>query len=111
MSLSTDDAARILGVAPYEIISTRWDDGGWWALQHDMASHIQLWRHIPGSQPGPVDEPVGDLDGDGVPDGGVVEVLGWVGGDRGKAGAALVAETVRDKPRSTLIAALERLTA
>lgn len=54
--------------------------------------------------------PVEVLDGDGVPDGSAAEVLDWVGDDADRAGAALVVETARDKPRSTLIASLEKLT-
>jgi hypothetical protein len=53
--------------------------------------------------------PVGDLDGDTVPDGAAAEVLAWVGDDPARAGAALKAEQQREKPRTTLITALEKL--
>lgn len=51
----------------------------------------------------------GDVTGDGVPDGTAKDVLDWVGSDQGRAARALEAERGRDKPRSTLIADLERL--
>lgn len=54
-------------------------------------------------------EPVGDLDGDGVPDGTADEVLAWVGDDPARAEQAIQAETTRDKPRSTLITKLEKI--
>jgi hypothetical protein len=85
MSLDKEEAARILGVAAYEITEVEHRADGWWALQHDMASHVNIWRHVPGwlavdevlAEPddGP---PVGDVDGDGVPDGPAYEVLAWV---------------------------------
>jgi hypothetical protein len=118
MSLSTDEAARILGVASHEIERVECRDGGWFALQHDMASHATVWRHVPGhelaasavAEEGPEEvAPVGDADGDGVPDGAVAEVLDWVGDDSDRAVRAIEAEEVREKPRTTLISALEKL--
>lgn len=50
-----------------------------------------------------------DADGDGVPDGSAKDVLGWVGDDRARAALALQAESRRDKPRSTLVADLEKV--
>lgn len=123
--MSKDEAARILGIAEWEVVEVR--DGA--ALVHDSASHEETWRRLTSAQPaGKLDatirrtredlaqlaeefDAVGDLDGDGVPDGTAAEVLAWVGDDPDKAGAALVAESARDKPRSTLIAALEKLAA
>jgi hypothetical protein len=129
------EAARLLSVAESEIVEVRQDADGWYALHHDMASHTQVWRHIPawqvpaaaaaeeGDEPEQdggdssdtveeeeAAEPVGDLDGDGVPDGTAAEVLEWVADDPQRAGAALVAETARERPRSTLVAHLEKLT-
>jgi hypothetical protein len=49
---------------------------------------------------------VGDLDGDGVPDGPIREVLEWVAGDPGRAELATAAEEGRDSPRATLLAEL-----
>lgn len=51
-------------------------------------------------------EPVGE-----VPDGPVDDVLRWVGNSRDAAQAALDAEQSRPNPRTTLIAALEKLAA
>jgi hypothetical protein len=53
--------------------------------------------------------PVGDLDGDTVPDGAAAEVLTWVGDDPTRAATALTAEQQRERPRTTLITALEKL--
>lgn len=105
--MDTHEAAQILSVASHEVVDVRQEAGWWHALHHDMASHEETWRQVaPADDPA---EPVGDLDGDGVPDGNAKEVLDWVGEDRDRAGAALVAETARDKPRSTLVAALEKV--
>lgn len=49
-------------------------------------------------------DPVGD-----VPGGKVADVIDWVGGDRGRAETALAVEENRDRPRQTLIVALEQL--
>jgi len=119
------EVARHLGVADTEIVEVRYDEQGWHVLHHDMASHNQQWKLVPGwsvppapalvgedgpelVQP-PAAEPVGDLDGDGVPDGTAAEVLEWVGDDPDRAAAALKAEGERDKPRTTLVSALEKL--
>lgn len=57
------------------------------------------------------DEPGVDLDGDGVPGGSAKQVLDWVGDDRDKAAKVLAAEEAKgDKARSTLVAALTKLT-
>lgn len=47
--------------------------------------------------------------GDEVPDGTVDEVLAWVGDDKAKAQQALDAEEDADKPRTTLVEALEAM--
>jgi hypothetical protein len=62
----------------------------------------------------PVEEistgPAVDTDGDGVPDGPAAAVLAWVEEEPAtRAAAALDAERRQDKPRTTLIAALEKL--
>lgn len=53
------------------------------------------------------EEPAVDLGG--VPTGGAKEVLAWVGDDAGRARQALEVEQARDKPRTTLAAALTKL--
>lgn len=52
-----------------------------------------------------------EADTDPVPEGTAQVVLDWVGSDPDLARRALDAEEARDTPRSTLIAALERLAA
>jgi hypothetical protein len=47
--------------------------------------------------------------GDGVPDGTVDEVLAWVGSDKARAQKALDAEDEAEKPRTTLVEALEAM--
>jgi hypothetical protein len=54
------------------------------------------------------DGPAVDLDGDGVPDGTVAQVLGWVAEDPAKAAQALEAERA-GKARATLVDALAKL--
>lgn len=49
------------------------------------------------------------LDGGDVPDGGAADVINWVGSDQQRARRALDVERGREKPRSTLIATLEKL--
>jgi len=58
-----------------------------------------------GGEAGPPPDP------DAVPDGTAADVLAWVGDDHDKAAKALEAEQAREKPRSTLVAALEKLAA
>ena len=49
--------------------------------------------------------------GDIVPDGSAKDVLDWVGSDPDRARAAETAERAKDKPRSTLLADLGKITA
>lgn len=132
--MNTHEAARLLGVASHEVLEVRHDTEGWWALHEDMASHIRLWRNIPawqlvgersaeiamlpsgavvresGTTPEEVATgPAVDVDGDGVPDGTAAQILEWVGDDPGRAERALAAESARDRPRTVLTAALEKL--
>lgn len=78
-------------------------------------------RHDPAAG-GPVGEPpaVPPLAGDGpvgtaviadVPSGKAGDILAWVGDNRGRAKQALAAERAATRPRSTLLAQLERLAA
>lgn len=63
----------------------------------------------PGSTPAgpPQTPPPADLDIDAKAD----DVLAWVGDDPARAGEALEAENAKDKPRSGLVKALEKITA
>jgi hypothetical protein len=54
--------------------------------------------------------PAVDTDGDGVPEGTAAQILEWVGDNPDRAERALAVESARDKPRSVLTAALEKLT-
>lgn len=54
------------------------------------------------------DGPAVDLDGDGVPDGTIAQVLEWVGNDPARAARALEAEQA-GKNRATLTDALTKL--
>lgn len=124
------DAARLLSVAEHEVLDTRLRDGWWEALHHDMASHEETWRPLPFvvrkygvdvfAQPyaDPGDEQPGRDSGvEGSPESGFGEVpagpakdvLAWVGDDSDRAVAALEAEEQRDSPRTTLVAALEKV--
>lgn len=113
------EAARRLSVAEHEIHDVRPADGWWEALHHDMASHEEAWRPIPRRPEEAVsdDQPERDSGVEGspesgsgeVPDGTRDDVLAWVGDDSDRAVAALEAEELRDQPRTTLVAALEKV--
>jgi hypothetical protein len=54
--------------------------------------------------------PAVDLDGDGVPDGSVKQVIEWVGSDLDRAALALEAEQAKgDAARSTVVGPLSKL--
>jgi hypothetical protein len=47
--MDMQEAARRLGVAESEIVDIRYH-AGWWEVQHhDMASHEENWRPVPGA--------------------------------------------------------------
>jgi hypothetical protein len=56
-----------------------------------------------------LDDSTPDVNGDGVPDGTAKDVTDWVGDNPDRAVLALTAEHARDKPRTTVVAALEKL--
>lgn len=119
------EAAHRLYVAEHEIVDVRPAAGGWEALHHDMASHEETWRRVPGADeqpepdpnPAPALKPERDSGVEGspesgsgeVPDGNRDAVLAWVGDDPDRAVAALEAEELREQPRTTLVAALEKV--
>lgn len=127
--MNAAEAAHRLGVAEAEVVDVRAHAGWWEARHHDMASHEEAWRPVPGApeqtpEPAPdaegssgagagqEDDPDGpgvDTDGDGVPEGSAQQILAWVGDNRDRAAQALAAEEQRDKPRTTLVAALEKV--
>jgi len=113
------EAARLLGVAEHEVVDVTAHAGWWHVLHHDMASHEETVRKLPGAPAGPEptasladddpDGPTVDTDGDGVPEGSARQILEWVGDDHDRAAQALAAEERREKPRTTLVAALEKV--
>lgn len=113
--MDATEAAHLLGVAPYEVSDVRHHAGWWEARHHDMASHVDSWRPV---VPAPADTPDTPTDtgetepgtepGE-VPDGSAREVLEWVDGDPGRARAAIAAENRRERPRVTLLGALESI--
>lgn len=58
-----------------------------------------------GTDESPAEQPAANTDD--VPDGVMADVLAWVGEDAERARAALDAEQQREKPRATLVSALE----
>lgn len=114
--MNAAEAAQRLGVAEAEVVDVKAEAGWWHALHHDMASHGEQWRPVPGA---PAEDPPesapeaegspGADSGDQVPDGPAKDVLAWVGDDSDRAVAALEAEEARDQPRTTLVAALEKV--
>ena len=98
-----------------ETVYIRCDNGS--VMEHDLPlpsgiadrvdrGHLRL-VNADGSEITAEPEPI--VDPDAVPDGTVAAVLGWVGDDRERAARALEAENATDKPRTTLVGALEAL--
>lgn len=114
--LSREEAAVEMGMQLSEVVEVIDVPNGTVVETHDgvrtlVTSDGQFLPYTESlAAPAPVDadEDV-DLDGDGVPDGAAPGVLTWVGEDSQRAAAALDAERARDKPRSSLITALEKL--
>lgn len=44
-----EEAAAVLGIAAYEVLDVRPADTGWEILHHDMSSHVECWRPVPGT--------------------------------------------------------------
>lgn len=124
--MDIETAAQLMGMKPHrEVREVVPVDGG-----HKVLTHDGQWTLIAddGGVSGPVPAPevieqMAYEDGvtaaevvdelllsDGVPDGTKDEVLAWVNDDPGKAAAALEVERGRENPRSTLMAALEKVT-
>ncbi|MFG3709206.1 hypothetical protein ACGF7U_31370 [Micromonospora sp. NPDC047670] len=128
MSLSREQAAQALGMKVREILAVDRVDGRYAVTTHDGQrtlvddrGRLVDDRADAPAPPTPPATPAGPgtpaeqtsrpgPDGDQVPDGSLDVVLQWVGGDPQRAQAALDAENDREKPRSTLVEALERLT-
>lgn len=58
--MDQNEAARLLGVADTEVVDIRAHAGWWEARHHDMASHEEAWRPVPGEPDVPDDAPVGE---------------------------------------------------
>jgi hypothetical protein len=69
--MDMQEAARRLGVAESEIVNIRDHAGLWDVLHHDMASHDENWRLVPGAPETVVGEDGPELVD--VPAGSVVE--------------------------------------
>jgi len=85
-----------------------------WALDSGQVVDGGLADYLlaTGSPVESLDEPEPPVDPDAVPDGTIAQVLDWVGNDPARAARALEAERARDAAdRTTLVAALEKLTA
>ena len=140
MELSTEQAARRLGMKTSEIVEVEETDTGAIVTTHDgqrvLVTQDAVTPVAAVLVGGPGPEPVVDGDaaavaaaehdrlqkeaaekGEGgeppaalvVPDEPTATVLEWVDGDLARAAAALAHEQAKASPRSTLIAALEKL--
>lgn len=144
---SIEDAARVMGMAPSEVLAVA-EVGEYLVItttdgQHTRVSdegEAQLLTAAQAAQLGigqktgaPVDDvdpdspvegadPAAAAEGAGqeletpggeqpdeVPDVSKDELLAWVGEDTDRAARALAAENARDKPRSTVVAELEKV--
>jgi hypothetical protein len=81
-----------------------------WAIREQLDKGV-IARANPDGSPWAEPDPEPEPDPDAVPVGTVAAVLGWVGDDRARAARALDAENAADKPRTTLVGALEALAA
>lgn len=79
-----------------------------WAIQEQLDKGYVARVNEDGT-PWTPPAPESPADPDEVPAGSVAVVLAWVGEDRDRAMRALEAENAADKPRTTLVTALEAL--
>lgn len=81
-----------------------------WAIREQLDKGL-ITRVNEDGTPWVAPAPEPEADPNEVPTGTVAAVLGWVGDDRERAVRALDAENAADKPRTTLVAALQALAA
>jgi hypothetical protein len=75
----------------------------------DPPALVEVAEPAPHTAPDPTrSQPAPSTAGD-VPDGTAADVIGWVGDDPDRARAAIAAENQREKPRSSLLAKLDRV--
>lgn len=120
------DVARLLSIADADVESFEENDLGLFVDVRDGGRRVvtkdglfacddhpagaQLRQWVPVAKPVVVDEPAEvTAEPEAVPDGTAEAVLSWVDDDPERALAAWEAEQARDKPRTTLLAALEKL--
>lgn len=66
--MDPSEAARLLGVADSEVVEVRDVGGRFEVLHHDMASHEETWREVPGSPELALERDSGVVEPDAVPD-------------------------------------------
>lgn len=114
MSLTRTDAAHILGMKDREIASLSRHTDGTVVTTHDGTETLVRFDATFGPVPAaekPAGADDGSTSGDQVPAGSMEKVLAWVGDDAERARVAIEAEQGRDKPRTSLLAELERVAA
>lgn len=79
------------------------DDGSTVASVPEPVDTAPVAPAIPATPTGATPDP------NAVPDGSATDVLTWVGEDKDRAARALAIENAKDKPRSTLVASLEKV--
>jgi glycerophosphoryl diester phosphodiesterase len=132
VTLSTHDAAKLLGMAEHEIVGVHASEAGHIVVTHDGTptlvaedGKLVFGATAIAARLGALEEPAADDQatplgegdqtpamppaGDVVPDGTIEVVLAWVGEDKDRATQALDAERVRPAPRSGLLTKLEAL--
>lgn len=119
MSLTREQAAQRLGMKPREIIAIAPAAGGGHLVTTHDGQQVPVDAdgqvHTGGPRPAaPVDPepsaaaPVTALLAE-VPAGSIPDVLAWVGDDPERAQAAQAAESTKEKPRTGLVEALEKI--
>lgn len=123
MVMTRGQAARWLGAKTREIIDivetadgqtvvTTHDHTSWTLDPDGVITRVDLAAAAAPAGAGDASEVETEpADPDAVPDGPAADVLGWVGEDTERAGRALAAERERAKPRTSLVAPLEKLLA
>ncbi len=119
MTWSIDEAAKRMGMPAHEVLAVA-EVGDYHVItthdgQHTLVTEDGQTEPYNGD-PARLEDPrlaadagEGEPSAPRPPEGTADEVLAWVGEDAERAAAALEAEQARAKPRSTLVAQLEKL--